>query len=104
MFSWLKRQTQPADANEAETDQEPASKRGNDRQNAYAEAKVTTLHGMEKRGVILNLSDVGAKIRFVSADGLVKDDTISISIPRHNLKCRAIVQWKDKTDIGLRFI
>ena len=104
MFSWLKRQAEPTDANDVVIDQEPISKRGNERQNAYAEATVITLHGMEKRGVILNLSDVGAKIRFVSADGLVKDDTVSIRIPRHSLKCRAIVQWKDKTDIGLRFI
>lgn len=74
-----------------------------ERQNAYAEAIVQTRHGQEKRGVLIDISDTGARIRFVSADGVVPDDMIRVIVPLKRIKRVAMIKWKDKTDIGVKF-
>lgn len=86
-----------------EEEVDPRVEREAERENAYSEAIVQTRHGQEKRGVLIDISETGARIRFVSADGVVVDDVIRVLVPLKRIKRVATIRWKDKTDIGVRF-
>lgn len=77
--------------------------RESERENAYAEAIVQTQHGQEKRGVLIDISETGARIRFVSADGLVEGDMVRVLVTLKRIKRVGTIRWKDKTDVGVRF-
>ena len=83
---------------------DPRVARESERENAYAEAIVQTRYGQEKRGVLIDISESGARIRFVSADGVLAGDTIRVLVAMKRIKRVGKVRWKDKTDIGVRFV
>lgn len=101
ILKWFSKTPEAPAPEEEEID--PPMERESVRENAYAEAIVQTQHGQEKRGVLIDVSETGARIRFVSADGVMPGDTIRIIVSLKRIKRVGTIRWKDKTDIGVRF-
>jgi len=74
------------------------------RKPTFAEAVLSTAYGSAKKGVVLDVSKKGAKVRFVSTDGMIEGAKMRLKIPRRNVSKIGRIAWKDQTDVGLDFI
>lgn len=72
-----------------------------EREAIYAEANLISRSGVEKRGIIMDLSETGLRMRFVSADGLLPGDMVKIRASLKSFRGIGTIRWKDKTDIGV---
>lgn len=72
-----------------------------EREAVYAEAILISRSGVEKRGIIMDLSETGVRMRFVSADGLLPGDMVKVKAILKSFRGIGTIRWKDKTDIGI---
>jgi len=80
----------------------PVDRRSAKRQNTYADIVAVSANGANrKRGIVLDLSDTGARIRFEYGDGMV--DGMLIKIARYGIVKPASVRWRTRTDVGITF-
>ena len=81
----------------------PVERRSRKRKNTYADiAAVSAMGTNRKRGIVLDLSDSGARIRFERGDNLI--DGMLIKIARYGIVKSANVRWRTRTDVGVEFI
>lgn len=82
---------------------EPQERRSSERQNVYADAVAISNNGrFLKKGVALDLSANGSRLRFENGDSLV--DGMVVSIARYGIKRPARMRWRTRTDVGIEFI
>ncbi|MEL7231849.1 MAG: PilZ domain-containing protein [Pseudomonadota bacterium] len=77
--------------------------RTEERQAVYAEAILLSRSGVEKRGILMDMSENGARMRFVSADGLLPGDMVKVRALLKSFRGIGVIRWKDKTDVGIQF-
>ena len=82
--------------------QDPVDLRMAERQDVFADILLKTSSGLKKTGIILDMSDCGARLRFVSADCMTEQ--VLVQVPRMRLKRVGRVRWKTRTDVGVEFI
>ena len=81
----------------------PDERRSAQRQDTYADIAAMSASGANrKRGIVLDLSDTGARIRFEYCDGMI--DGMTIKIARYGIAKPANVKWRTRTDVGVEFI
>ncbi|MEM1390089.1 MAG: hypothetical protein AAGG45_03330 [Pseudomonadota bacterium] len=73
-----------------------------ERYEVYIEAMLLSRSGVEKHGIITDLSNYGARMRFVSTDGLVIGDMVKVRAILKSFRAIGEIRWKDKTDLGIR--
>lgn len=103
MFGGLKdkvfgRADQPVEA-EPEA---PCELRNAEREDVFADIILQTTSGLKKQGIVLDLSQCGARLRFVAADCMT--EKVRVEIPRLRMKRIARVRWQTRTDLGVEFI
>lgn len=97
LFRWGKT---PVDTHEDEL--EMAERRRADRQDVYADAVAMSNNGrVLKKGVALDLSSNGTRLRFENGDSLL--DGMVVSIARYGIKRRGVMRWRTRTDVGIEF-
>lgn len=72
------------------------------RESAYKEATINTQSGVRYRGIVVDHSTTGVRIRFQSVEPL--PDVVNLSVPGLHFKGTARVVWRDMVDFGLEFI
>lgn len=72
-----------------------------EREAVYAEATLISRSGVEKRGILMDMSETGVRMRFVSSDGLLPGDMVKVKAILKSFRGIGTVRWKDKTDIGI---
>lgn len=86
-------------SNEIEID----DRRAEGRRNVYADVMTKTDGGRNvKRGIVLDLSARGARLRLEHGDTLV--DGMLVRIPRYGITVPAKVRWSNRQDIGVEFV
>jgi len=101
VFGWLKRGSSPADTAEAEP--EMVERRRSERHDVYADVVASSNAGrFEKKGVALDLSRDGTRVRFQNSDSLA--DGMTVSISRYGIKRKARMRWRTRTDVGIEFL
>ena len=85
------------------SDEEWQDRRDTDRRNVYADAVAISNNGrFLKKGIALDLSANGSRLRFENGDSLV--DGMVVSIARYGIKRPARMRWRTRTDVGIEFI
>lgn len=78
-------------------------RRDTERRNVYADAVAISNNGrFLKKGIALDLSANGSRLRFENGDSLV--DGMVVSIARYGIKRPARMRWRTRTDVGVEFI
>jgi len=102
MFKFFGRRGVAAQQQIPEQELEPLERRRAERQNTYADLLAVSANGgNRKRGIVLDLSETGARIRFEYGDGMV--DGMLIKIARYGIIKPANVRWRTRTDVGVEF-
>jgi len=76
-------------------------KRRWERSNTYKPCTVIYPSGFKRRGVVMDLSNRGVRIRFTERAGL--PDNVQVSVDGGSGPRNATVAWTDHIDAGLRF-
>lgn len=101
MFGWGKRAKEPEIAVEEEA--EIVERRVAERNDTYADVVAKSNSGrFLKRGIALDLSANGARLRFENGDSLL--DGMIVNISRYGVKRRGRMRWRTRTDVGIEFI
>lgn len=101
MFGWLKGKKQ--DVSEPLPEAEPEDRRAAERADTYADVVAKSNSGrFLKKGIALDLSANGARLRFENGDSLL--DGMQVSIARYGIKRRGKMRWRTRTDIGVEFM
>jgi len=101
VFGWFKRAEEPEI--EVETEPEIVERRAAERNDTYADVVAKSNSGrFLKRGIALDLSANGARLRFENGDSLL--DGMVVNISRYGVKRRGKMRWRTKTDVGVEFI
>lgn len=82
--------------------EEPAETRTTDRVGAYKVASVTFPTGYVRRGVVVDLSATGARMRFSQRGAL--PDRVRVKIAGIAGDRLAEVVWQEDSDAGIRFV
>lgn len=99
LFRKSKQVESDAPSNEIEID----DRRAEGRRNVYADVMTKTDGGRNaKRGIVLDLSARGARLRLEHGDTLV--DGMLVRIPRYGITVPAKVRWSNRQDIGVEFV
>ena len=72
------------------------------RESSYKEAVLTTNTGIKYRGIVIDHSQTGVRIRFQSIEPL--PDLVHLNISGLHYKGSARVVWRDTVDFGLEFV
>jgi len=99
--SWF---TAPRPAAEVQLDaQEPATVKNRrwERSEAYRPCTVIYPSGFKRRGVVMDMSQRGVRIRFTERAGL--PETVQVLVDGAAEPRKATVAWHDRIDAGLRF-
>ncbi len=100
MLGWLKRAKKPEI--EAEPEPEAAERRVAERNDTYADVVAKSNSGrFLKRGIALDVSANGARLRFENGDSLL--DGMVVNISRYGIKRRGRMRWRTRTDVGIEF-
>ncbi|MCR9080431.1 MAG: PilZ domain-containing protein [Hyphomonadaceae bacterium] len=101
MFDWFKRAKEPEIGVEEEA--EIVERRVAERNDTYADVVAKSNSGrFLKRGIALDLSANGARLRFENGDSLL--DGMVVNISRYGVKRRGRMRWRTRTDVGIEFI
>ena len=101
MFGLFRRGKTPVDTVEVEP--EMVERRRAERQNVYADAVAMSNKGrVLKKGIALDLSSDGTRLRFENGDSLL--DGMVVNIARYGIKRRARMRWRTRTDVGVEFL
>lgn len=101
MFGWFKRAKEPEIRVEEEA--EIVERRAAQRNDTYADVVAKSNSGrFLKRGIALDLSSNGARLRFENGDSLL--DGMVVNISRYGIKKRGRMRWRTRTDVGVEFI
>lgn len=101
MFDWFKRAKEPEIG--AEEEAEIVERRVAERNDTYADVVAKSNSGrFLKRGIALDLSANGARLRFENGDSLL--DGMVVNISRYGVKRRGRMRWRTRTDVGIEFI
>lgn len=102
MFGFFRKSKEPV----SETQQdviEIDDRRAEGRRNVYADVMAKSDGGRDvKRGIVLDLSAHGARLRLEHGDTMV--DGMLVRIPRYGITVPAKVRWSNRQDIGVEFI
>ncbi|MEM9841364.1 MAG: PilZ domain-containing protein [Pseudomonadota bacterium] len=80
-----------------------AERRRSNRRDVYADAVAISNSGrFLKKGIALDLSSDGTRLRFENGDSLL--DGMTVNIARYGIKRRARMCWRTRTDVGVEFI
>ncbi len=101
MFGWLRKPKTPEI--EVETVTEPAERRVAVRNDTYADVVAKSNQGrFLQRGIALDVSSNGARLRFENGDSLI--DGMVVNISRYGIERRGRMRWRTRTDVGIEFI
>ena len=101
VFGLFGRKKQPIEP--VEVIEEPTERRASERSDTYADAVALSDKGrFLKKGIALDLSANGSRLRFENGDSL--NDGMVVSIARYGIKRRARTRWRTRTDIGVEFL
>ena len=101
MFGLFRRNKGQGDTVEVAT--EPVERRASERRDTYADAVALSNTGhFLKKGIALDLSANGSRLRFENGDNL--NNGLVVSIARYGIKRRARLRWRTRTDIGVEFL
>ncbi len=96
------RKSAPAEPMELDLDPSPSlTPRASPRKNTYAVVTVVYESGYKRKGVIVNHSGQGAKVRFMSNEDM--PSRVAVRMPNQAGDQWADVVWRDFCDAGLRF-
>lgn len=101
MFGRLFKRSPKEDESSEEDLIEELVPRRAERDAVYAEAILITRTGVEKRGILMDMSETGVRMRFVSADGLLPGDMVKVKAILKSFRGIGTIRWKDKTDLGI---
>lgn len=73
-----------------------------ERVNSYKEIHVTTSTGYKTRGIVIDHSPSGLRVRFQSMEALT--DIIFITVSDLGIRGKARVVWQDATDFGFELL
>lgn len=71
------------------------------RANSFMEVTVVTHHGYKRKGVAIDVSKTGARLRFHTAESM--ETPIQLKIPKLKMDCEAEIVWHKGVDVGVRF-
>ncbi len=101
MFGWLRRGKAPVDT--SEIDAEQVERRLAERSDTYADVVAMSNAGRYlKKGIALDLSATGSRLRFENGDSLL--DGMVVKISRYGIKRKARMRWRTRTDVGIEFL
>ena len=101
MFGWLRGGDKSADTIELEP--EMAERRNAERSDVYADVIAMSNAGRYlKKGIALDLSPTGTRLRFENGDSLL--DGMVVKISRYGIKRKARMRWRTRTDVGIEFL
>ncbi|MEM9570983.1 MAG: PilZ domain-containing protein [Pseudomonadota bacterium] len=101
MFGWFRRGKDPVDT--AEVEAEMVERRRSERRDVYADVVAMSNAGrFVKKGVALDLSRDGTRVRFQNSDSLL--DGMVLNISRYGIKRKARMRWRTRTDVGIEFL
>lgn len=101
MFGWFK--TKKQDPVEPLPEPEPEERRVAERNDTYADVVAKSNSGrFLKKGIALDLSANGARLRFENGDSLL--DGMQVNIARYGIKRRGKMRWRTRTDVGVEFL
>lgn len=87
----------------AETAPEPAPPaRDSERIPSFKDATVTTMSGEKWRAIAVDIDDHGARVRFMTQPAI--GDKVRVSISGVCTLRLAKVMWRDRNDVGLRYV
>lgn len=75
-----------------------------ERERMFVEANVTTRSRKEHTGIIVDISDTGACIRFVSNNGLAVGEVVKLIAPLKSIRRYCKMVWRDQNDVGMEFL
>ena len=101
MFGWLRGNGNPAP--ELVQEPEQVERRKFERSDTYADVVAKSNSGrFLKKGIALDLSANGARLRFENGDSLL--DGMVVNIARYGIKRRGRMRWRTRTDVGVEFL
>lgn len=101
MFGWLKGKGNTAP--ELVEEPEQVERRKAERSDTYADVVAKSNSGrFLKKGIALDLSADGARLRFENGDSLL--DGMEVNIARYGIKRRGRMRWRTRTDVGVEFL
>ena len=101
MFGWLRRGEEPEVT--IEEDLKSVERRSSDRSDIYADVVAVSNGGrFLKKGIALDLSPTGSRLRFENGDSLL--DGMIVKISRYGIKRTARMCWRTRTDVGIEFL
>lgn len=104
MFDWFKgKNTHKKPVAEPVTEAEQVERRDTSRNDTYADVVAKSNSGRYlKRGIALDLSAKGARLRFENGDSLL--DGMQVNIARYGINRRGRMRWRTRTDVGVEFM
>ena len=72
------------------------------RESAYKEATITFPSGYKCRGIVLDHSDTGVRMRFQTIEPL--PEYVQLDVPALRIHTQSRVAWRDTIDFGLEFV
>lgn len=73
-----------------------------ERENSFKEAVITFPTGYKTRGIVVDYSATGVRVRFQTVEHL--PDVVMLSVPGLNMTTKARMVWHDRIDYGLEFL
>lgn len=101
MFSFFRKNRKNDDFENQQDDSLKAYIPRHERANTYKEAKITFPSGYSCRGIVVDMSEGGVRMRFQNNEHL--PDYVDLNIPSLNIHTRVRVAWRDTIDYGLEF-
>lgn len=101
MFSFFQK-TPKVQVDQPERVETVQERRAEGRRNVYADViAVSERERDTKRGIVLDMSRRGARLRLEYGDRLVEG--MIVKIPRYGISVPATVRWSNRQDIGVEF-
>ncbi|MEL7111125.1 MAG: PilZ domain-containing protein [Pseudomonadota bacterium] len=101
MFGWFRSGKNREDTTELEL--EEVERRRSERRDVYADVVAMSNAGRYlNKGIALDLSRDGTRIRFQNSDSLL--DGMVVNISRYGIKRKARMCWRTRTDVGIEFL